>query len=435
MTMKTFVDTVKAYSAWKLQEKGNGTLTKKEVAALREEYKKAKTASTSSDTALREAVKEYRAWKKQTKGDTTLSQKEFDMLKESVQKQAAAQPKKLNENTIKLWEQYFANYKKFKEAQEPGSKVSYKEIKLLKENFKQAIKTGQRLTEADAGFDPAAGAPVPGDPNAMGAGDPNAMPGAAPATPVDPTLAAQIQDVVQSANALAASAGIQLNDLGADPAAGMPPVDGQMPGADPNAAAGGAPAPLPEAIAQYKAWKKANKGTDKLTEAEEKALTEKYGTKPKSEYEQIKERIAARQQQIASLQENAAQDYAKSQLNAMGVGQIVSNSQGGDHSVSEEQVKVPAAKSLANGYTSGKASGETKPAKTWPTKAVKDAGGALQGAGATQTKMKEEEEKPAEEPEKKLEEKTVTDVYVAKFFEKKLSFEDLKESMKKGLLG
>jgi len=442
--MKSFVDVVKNYSAWKLQEKGNGKLSKKEIAALREEYRSALAKRSNSSAQLKEAVNKYRAWKKANKGDATLTQKEFNLLKESIVKSAQ---KPLRESAQQLWEQYVTNYKKFKETKEPGAKITYKELKMLKENFKEAQTKKIRLREADAGFDPAAAgaaAPVPGDPNAMGAapvGDPNAMPGAAPVQ-VDPTVAAQIQDVVQSVNALAASAGVQINDLGADPNAGMPPVDGTMQ-PDPNAAAmGGAPAtpPMQEAVKQYQAWKKANKGTDKLTEAEMTALKEQFGPKEKTEYEKIQERIAARQAKLAALQENAAQDYAKAQLGAMGVGIPVSNSHGGDHSVSEEQVKVPSTSQLANGYSSGKAAGETKPAKTWPTKATgKEAGGALQGAGATQTKVKESDEgcEPEEGQEQMQESgvRTVTDLYVDKFFEPKLDFTSIRESMKNGLLG
>jgi len=435
---KNFIDVVKQYSAWKLQEKGNGKLSRKEIAALREEYRASLAKSSANSDKLKEAVKAYRAWKLKEKGENTLSQKEYDMLKESVLKQSTQKP--LKENVQQLWENYLSSYKQFKETKEPGAKITYKELKMLKENFKEAQAKGIRLREADMGMDPAAGgAPAAGDPNAMGAapvGDPNAMPGAAPVQ-VDPTVAAQIQDVLQSVNALAASAGIDINQLGADPNAGMPPVDGTMPPAgappaDPNAM------PMQEAIKKYQAWKKVNKGTDKLTEAEMTALKEQFGPKEKTEYQKIQERIAARQAQIAALQENSAQDYAKAQLGAMGVGIPVSNSHGGDHAVSEEQVKVPSANQLANGYASGAASGQTKPAKTWPTKSTgKEAGGALQGAGATQAKIKEEGEECVGEEKEQIAEsvKTVTDIYVEKFFEPKLDFNQLREKMKNGLLG
>jgi len=438
-----FVDLVKDYSQWKLKEKGNGKLTKNELVNLRETFK-AKQQAPQMPKALKEKVDQYKAWKKAEKGTDKITRKEFEALKESLREGKQS------------WEQYLANYKKFKitESKNPNAKITYKELKMLKENWKEASEKKIRLREADAGFDPAAAAPAPGDPNAMGA-DPNAA--GAPPAQVDPTVAAQIQDVLQSVNALAASAGVQVNTLGADPSAGMPAVDGmQQPGAaaDPNGAQGAAPgAPMMEAMVNgYKEWKKVNKGTDKLTEAEIMMIAEqvhanlKEQASKKSKYEQIKERIAARQEKLKALNEGYLDIPTTQELGTL-TSPHHSNSQGGDHTVSEEQVKVPTPTQLANGYTSGKAASETKPAKTWPTKAVgKEAGGALQGAGATQTKVKEcgdacangecDEEKKLEE--KKLEEKkekTVTEVYVENYLSPKLDFSKIKESMKSGLLG
>jgi len=432
--MKSFVDLVKEYSAWKLQEKGNGKLTRAELTQLRETYNK----QAKSSNALREAVTQYRAWKKETKGTDKISKQEFEALKESL-KQRVREDAKPKGND---WNVYVTNYKKFKESKEGDSKITYKELKMLKENFKEAQDKRIRLREADAGFDPAA-APVAGDPNAMAApgADPNAMPGAAGA--VDPTVAAQIQDVVQSVNALAASAGVQVNDLGADPAAGVPPVDGMQQPADPNAAAPVPGAPMMEKmIGDYKAWKKANKGTDKLTEAELAAIKEEVAkqTPKKTRYEQIKERIADRQAKLAALNEGYLDIPSTPEMGTLTSKPHVSNSHGGDHAVSEEQVKVPTPTQLASGYSSGKAAGETKPGKTWPTKAMgKEAGGALQGAGASQTQPKgvKESEECDEPKEDQLKEgvKTVTDVYVDRYFEPRLSFDRIKESMKKGLLG
>jgi len=227
------------------------------------------------------------------------------------------------------------------------------------------------------------------------------------------------------------------NPLGADPNAGVPPVDGMQPAGagDPNAA------PLAEAIEQFRAWKKANKGTDKLTEAEMAGLQERFGGKPKTKYEQIKERIAARQNDIKKMQEGFLDIPTTSEMGTLTGKAHTSNSANPDKKTDESPYSsIPSAQSLSKGYTSGKASGETKAAKTWPTKATgKEAGGALQGSGATQTKVKESGP-DCDDPnceEKKLDEgvQTVTDRYVNNYFAPKLDFNALKESMKKGLLG
>jgi hypothetical protein len=428
---KTFVELVKDYSNWKLQEKGNGKLTRNELTALRETFKKRAAKTTQpklneSKEALKETFKKqvhaYRAWKLKEKGEKGITEKELKVLKESVLRAATQKPVGNN------WETYLKNYKQFKESKEPGAKITYKELKLLKENFKEASTKKIRLREADPGFNPAGAAPVAGDPNAMA--DPNADPalGGAPQDPL--AMQGAIDQAIASLQPFSQAGA---NPMGADPNAGLPPVDGTQP-ADPAMA-------MQEAVKQYKAWKLKEHGTDKLTEGEVNALKESFTPKAKTKYEQIKERIAARKANLEALQENGAQDLAKKELGALGLGgKIVSNSSGkGSVEGGEELVKVPAAGSLANGYASGKAAKETKPASTWPTKAVgKEAGGALQGAGATQSKVKEAEETPAEDkPEDKLAEsvKTVTDVYVDRVFEPKLDFGKLKEAMTKGLLG
>jgi len=202
-------------------------------------------------------------------------------------------------------------------------------------------------------------------------------------------------------------------------------------------------------VAEYKAWKLKEKGTDKLTKAEVESLREAaskiapdQNTPAKSQLDTIKERIALRQAKLNALKENGAQDLAKKELQGMGLpSSLTSNSAGGDHSTSESQLAVPSPEKVANGYTSGKATTNTKPAATWPTKATKvsDTGGALQGKAATQTKGesgKVYESEEACDEEKKLEESTsVTDIYVNNFFAEKLSFDALKESLSRGLLG
>jgi len=449
---KTFVDLVKEYSAWKLQEKGNGKLTREELTKLRESYK----ATTEKQSALKEKVEEYRAWKKENKGTDKITEKEFKALRESVIKES----KKINNKEPQQnWETYLSNYKKFKEGKEgEGAKITYKELKMLKENWKEAREKGIHLKEGDpanAGFDPT------GDPNAMPPVE-GAVPGADMGMP-DPAggqtvsdMAAAISAAVQPFMADAGAMAPVGDPLGAPPAGtdagpvtGMPPADPAAPLQSSEKRGDRSGRLFEQLTNDYKAWKKANKGTDKLTEAEVAALKEEAEKQsapaPKSKYEQIKERIAARQAAIEELQENSmgplpTAALANSKLWKHNKGNSTGETQKTAPAAPSQIEKVPSPQTLANGYSSGAAAGETSPAKTWPTKSMgKEAGGALQGANAKQ--MKEN----AEETETDLTQvkesvvdnsvKTVTDVYVDRYFEPKLDFGKLKESMKKGLLG
>jgi hypothetical protein len=439
--MNTFVDLVKQYSNWKLQEKGSAKLTRNELTALRESFNKNRQPAKNKlkeetikklNSTLKETVGEYRAWKLENHGSNKITENELAGLKKAVlQKVKLQESSSSNMKSNMNWSQYVENYKKFKESKEPGAKLTYKELKLLKETFKTAVSKGIKLREADVGFDPNQAAPVAGDPNAMAGADPNAA--AMGGAPQDP-LAMQ-GAIDQAISALTPFSQAGANTLAADPNAGIPPVDGTQPAQPPMAP------PLAEAINQYKAWKLREHGSPSLTDVELKSLQEKFGAKPKTKYEQIQERIAARQAKLKSLQEGHGLDVKTiSELGDLGTPASTGADRGGSEA-GEELVKVPAANSLANGYSSGKAAGETKPAKTWPTKAVgKEAGGALQGAGASQSKIKENEEccddnKEDKETLQEKEVKTVTDIYVDKYFEPKLSFDKIRESMKSGLLG
>jgi hypothetical protein len=277
---------------------------------------------------------------------------------------------------------------------------------------------------------------MPGDPNAMGgmeAGmDPAAM-------GMDPAMGGAPQDpmamqgaIDQAVAALQPFTAAGADPLGADPMAGQAPVTGMPPGdpamADP-AMAGAAPAMLMEKMVnQYRKWKLQEKGTSKITKEEFEAIKEEVMKQvPKSKYAQIKQRIAERQAQLEAMQENSmgpltVPQMANSNLWKHNKGNSSNPENSNDPSLIE---KFPDAKQAANGVD-GKVKGKVSApsGSTWPTKATgKEAGGALQGAGATQKKLGESEVK------------TVTDVYVDRYFEPKLDFTKLKESMKKGLLG
>jgi len=434
---KSFTEMVRAYSAWKLQEKGNGKLTRTELSNLREAFKVTQKPIRENkkahplNEALKQKVAAYRKWKLAEKGSDKINEDELKMLKQTVLKEAKeAKPQGQS------FDVYLANYKQFKESKEgKGSKITYKELKALKENFKEAQSKGIKLREADMG----GAAPIPGDPNAMGGADAGLDPAAGGA---DPNAAApQDPMAMQGAIDQAVAALQPFTAGGADPlgaGAGAPPVAGMPPG-DPAAAQ--APNLMEQAVSQYRAWKLKEKGTDKLTEGEVKSIREAIAKQsaPKSKYQQIKERIAQRQAALESMQENSMGPLTVAQLANSNLSKHTKgNSQNTADSNNESPyATVPAATTLAKGHSSGAASGETKAAKTWPTKAMgKEAGGALQGASATQTRVKENEE-PTEEKPDTLNEgvKTVTDVYVDRYFEPKLNFDRIKESMKSGLLG
>jgi hypothetical protein len=379
---------------------------------------------------------------------------------------------------------------------------------------------------------------MPGDPNAMAGGDPNmgADPNAMGAPPADPMAMQGAID--QAVSALQPFTQSGANPLGADPNAGIPPVDGQAMGQADQSMGG---APMMEAAMEYRKWKKSQGlGTslnekeiamiqktvmrenewmdarDRMTNDENLVKRDKLmkslrdlmcssmklnqgalafellhkwvsegnigeeddfiryvwnqcgGVMPNminkgkiksmltklqhmrawgpigdtsineskksgSKYAELQERIAKNRERANRLQEQSS--FAVDTLDDLAGPHIKKangfiagdgNSTGKDAAAAGPSLieNVPSPSQLANGYSSGKASGETKAAKTWPTKATgKEAGGALQGAGATQSRVKEAT-------------KTVTDAYVDRYLhDPKLSFDAIRESMAKGLLG
>jgi hypothetical protein len=283
---------------------------------------------------------------------------------------------------------------------------------------------------------------------------PGTDPLAAGGAPVDPALAAQIQDVKASVDALATAAGIQTSDFGADPNAAVPPVDGMgadgMGAADPNAGA----APIMESMIRrftryVRLKEKRNPTEDELKRLREKVEAQNDTTRPKTKVDQLRERILERERLLR--EGNAAQELGKKVLSNIGGPQAKasfepdkSGSPGDNKDVAgnPELVNVPSASKLAAGYASGPAE---KPAKTWPTKAVTGKGvtAPLQGAGASQKggetspKVKESEEKTDEE-KNALQESVhdVTQVYVDKELgTPKLDFQKLKEALSTGMLG
>ena len=447
-----FNDYVKKYQTWKVREKKlPAKLDKSELSELRESWSR-KVSEYQNKKRLTEALSNFRKFKKEKTGESKISYDEYRRIKEAIVKES--KPRLREDVKQGSFEVLVENYRKYKEASGEGSKVSYKEVKSLREAFK---KSNGRLREADQGFDPTAGmgAPAP----AAGA-DPMADPMAAGGTAVDPALAAQIQDVKNSVDALATAAGIQTADMGADPNAAVPPVDGMgadgMGAQDPNAAA----QPMMEStIQKFKDYVRVKENRE-ATEDEIKRLVEKI-TPKKSKVEVLRDRIAARD---AALREgNAAQELGKKVLSTLGGPQAKATfepdktgSKGTNDDVKNnpELVEVPAASKLAAGVSASPT--QKGSATTWPTKKPQDLG-ALQGAGATQKgnasspKIKESEEQQLQEGEEKIQEcgdadkgkdelresvRDVTSIYVdAKLNSPKLDFQRIRESLASGNLG
>jgi hypothetical protein len=293
-----FVDFVRKYSAWKLQEKGTQKVTKDELKSLREAFRANESDSSRparGNARLTEAVKNFRAYKLKKTGSDRITETEYAKLREAVAKETTQ-----SGSFSKLVE----NYKLFKATRVgKDARVSYKEMKALKEAFD---KSGGRLREADQGFDPTGG--LGGDPNAGFGAQPGAQPPiGAPGAPVDPAIVSQIQDVKNSVDALATAAGIQTSDMNGDPNAAIPAVDGlAQPGAAPAAPAA---QPMLESLTkEYRAWKEKKTGDSSVSQAEMKHLAE-----------------AVQNQGAQSLLEHTVNDYRAWKQKKTGSSEITSN--------------------------------------------------------------------------------------------------------------
>lgn len=345
-------------------------------------------AATSKDACkLREAVKE--------------ANKKGVFLKEA---KIPTSKKPLNDFKV-VWE----NFKKYKEAT-LGEAATYKDACKLREAVKAANKKGIFLKEAEI--------PTSKKPHIHEAEVPGAAPAAATPAPaatpaVSPDVQQQISALQAALDALKASAGLEVNDFGSDPASDVGAVTGQ----NPEGVADAAAQPVMEAFDAIRAnGKKIDEATFKNVMAEKgAALIEKYGDR--------ENRIAYRAAKLDVMNEHYKGDLGKAYLTHLGV--LQESKDDWDHIPSEEE--------LAKGYASGPAAKEIKPAKTWPTKDIP----------ASETKgLKESGEKKVEESTEtkteaptKISESEVTNRYVESYFAPKLDFKSLKESMKTGLLG
>ena len=361
-----------------------------------ENFKKYKEATLGEAATSKDACKLREAVKAANEKGIFLKEAEIPTSK-----------KPLNDFKV-VWE----NFKKYKEAT-LGEAATYKDACKLREAVKEANKKGVFLKEAE----------VPGAAPAAAPVSPAAAPAPEAATPaVSPDVQQQISALQAALDALKASAGLEVNDFGSDPASDVGAVTGQNPEGIADAVA----QPVMEAFDAIRAnGKKIDEATFKNVMAEKgAALIEKYGDR--------ENRIAYRAAKLDVMNEHYKGDLGKAYLTHLGV--LQESKDDWDHIPSEEE--------LAKGYASGPAAKEIKPAKTWPTKDIpaSETKG-LKESGEKKEEPKKEEkkvEKPTEtkaEAPTKISESEVTTRYVENYFAPKLDFKSLKESMKTGLLG
>src|SRR5574344_492182 len=249
--MKSFRETVKDYSLYKESKKGTGLVTKNELYALRHEYREAlhKAAAASKmreekKDSFSNVVAQFSKYKEAKCGDPVVTLNERIALRAEVLKESKAEkasPKSLREA--------IEGYSSYKKARTGNSRLTREEFDAVKAAYKaetgsfrestkvdrsaaiirslkeavDCIKLGRHaLKEGDAQMaQNMAG-------QASAAVD-TANAAAAPANvAVDPALIQKITDVKTAVDDLAASAGVSAPvDLGANPAAGVPPVEGQ----------------------------------------------------------------------------------------------------------------------------------------------------------------------------------------------------------------
>lgn len=280
-----------------------------------------------------------------------------------------------------------ANYKKVKESKLGTSKVTYKEIKTLRDAVNRANRLGRKLKEAD--------------PNMLQQ-DPNAAAQTNDAGAVSPDIQSQIQTLLQQVQDLATSAGVQLSDLNANPEADVPPVAGTQQTVD----AAQSQQPVVEAVNKIRA---ANNG--KCDEKNFMAVRESFKKDLVKKFGATKDRIAVRSAKLDCMNESYKGDFASAYFKSIGLKEAISPIEG-----------VPAEGAVAKGTVDakGKLASELHTPVAWPDHQI--SGAALQGEGARQQKVKESVSSD------------VDDTYVENFYADKLSFDNIRKSMKSGIL-
>ena len=249
-----FAKLLKQFASFKEAKTGSSEITMNERIALRAKFNESKKTE-KEDTSFAKVLKEYAAFKEAKTGNSRVTADEIHALKENFDKKTKEPAKPVKKATkaeeFRTALKEYAQFKKVKTG-DTNAKVTAAEYDTIREAIFGKKSVGDKLNEAIAAVKAGRAALREGDINAAanmagqaqdalaGIPDPNA-----PAANVDPAIAQQITDVKTAVDALATAAGVgPAVDLGADPNAGVPPVDGQPAAgaapADPNAA------PMPE---------------------------------------------------------------------------------------------------------------------------------------------------------------------------------------------
>ena len=245
-----FAKLLKQFASFKESKTGSSEITMNERIALRAKFNESKKTE-KEDTSFAEVIKEYAAFKEAKTGSARVTAGEIHALKEGLAGKTTMSAKptkkvtKAEEFRTALKE--YAEFKKVKTG-DADAKVTAAEYDTIREAIFGKKTVSDKINEAIAAVKAGRAALREGDINAaanmagqaqdalVGVPDPNA-----PTANVDPAIAQQITDVKTAVDALATAAGVgPAVDLGADPNAGVPPVDGQPAAgtapADPNAA-------------------------------------------------------------------------------------------------------------------------------------------------------------------------------------------------------
>ena len=246
-----FAKLLKQFASFKEAKTGSSEITMNERIALRAKFNESKKTEKEG-TSFAKVLKEYAAFKEAKTGNSRVTADEIHALKENFDKKTKESAKPVKKTTkaeeFRTALKEYAQFKRVKTG-DTNAKVTAAEYDTIREAIFGKKTVSDKLNEAIAAVKAGRAALREGDINAAanmagqaqdalaGIPDPNA-----PAANVDPAIAQQITDVKTAVDALATAAGVgPAVDLGADPNAGVPPVDGQpaagVAPADPNAAA------------------------------------------------------------------------------------------------------------------------------------------------------------------------------------------------------
>lgn len=356
-----FSEALSMYSAWKKAESGSAMLSSRDIAAVRKFYKE---GAFEKEFARRMAEAKQR---KQAGVRVESLKERHARVKSLKERQLLCTPN----GTVELEDRRKDHFVgKMTESNSVDNSI----ITKIREARRLVFKANRLLNENElmdaAAATQQAGAAVNSADAAMGAM------GAVPETVV-----AAVQNVKAAVDELATQCGIESPvDLGADPNAGVPPVNGV---ADPTMAAGAAPAPAGAPVMEgttpaenklEESKKEAEEKCDEAAEAAKEALKDdekseksekcedcgkeececnkekKEESVDTSDMDAIRERLAKREEALKSMNENFIDDEMASAAAEVKFPNV-------DKSNSEELVKVSTKKSK-------------DAADTWPTEKI-----------------------------------------------------------------